>query len=195
MLLDYARKSARARLGLLFRVDTVRQKLILVERCGHAPQYTLPSGHVEIGLNGLFGSALLQGGLLSVADSYSVAQSLPAEHSWTWHGGRVVMSAIETIMSDVKGVMVLCAGPKASKTPLTIDMEREVLLCTSLLATYLGGDREENALIEERALALPSVVPVIMGAGDASVPQVVITTAGDADNTGVPPQPHTTPAP
>ena len=173
MLLDYARKSARARLGLLFRVDTARQKLILVEQCGHAPQYTLPSEHVEIGLNGLFGSALHQSGLLSVADSYSVAQSLPAEHSWTWHGGRVVMSAIETIMSDVKGVMVLCAGPKASKTPLTIDMEREVLLCTSLLATYLGGDREEGAL------ALPSVVPVITTAGDASVP----------------PQPHTTPAP
>ncbi|TMF49249.1 MAG: hypothetical protein E6I32_06020 [Chloroflexi bacterium] len=184
MLLDYARKSARARLGLLFRVDTARQKLILVEQCGHAPQYTLPSEHVEIGLNGLFGSALHQGGLLSVADSYSVAQSLPAEHSWTWHGGRVVMSAIETIMSDVKGVMVLCAGPKASKTPLTIDMEREVLLCTSLLATYLGGDREEGAL------ALPSMVPVITMAGDASVPQV--TTAGDAS---VPPQPHTTPAP
>src|SRR5947209_1217002 len=179
MLLDYARKSARARLGLLFRVDTARQKLILVEQCGHAPQYTLPSEHVEIGLNGLFGSALLQGGLLSVADSYSVAQSLPAEHSWTWHGGRVVMSAIETIMSDVKGVMVLCAGPKASKTPLTIDMEREVLLCTSLLATYPGGDREESPSIEEGALALPSVVPVITMAGDASVP----------------PSPHTTSAP
>ena len=37
---------------------------------------------------------------------------------------------------------------------------------------------------------MPSVVPVITMAGDASVPQV--TTAGDAS---VPPQPHTTPAP
>ena len=179
MLLDYARKSARARLGLLFRVDTARQRLILVEQCGYAPQYALPSEHVEIGLNGLFGTALHQGGLLSVADSYSVDQSLPAEHSWTWHEGRVVMSAIETIMSDVKGVMVLCAGPKASKTPLTIDMEREVLLCTSLLAMYLGGGGEESTSAGVGALASPSEVPVITTAGDASVPS----------------QPHTAPAP
>ena len=181
MLLDYARKSARARLGLLFRVNTASQKLILVEQCGHAPQYALPSEHVEIGLNGLFGSALHQGGLLSVADSYSVAQSLPAEHSWTWRGGRVVMSAIETIKSDVKGVMVLCAGPKASKTPLTIDIEREVLLCTSLLATYLGGDGEESTSVE-----------VGVGVVQGEMQEVAILPAGDAS---VPSQPHTTPAP
>src|SRR5450759_4891299 len=119
-LLDYARKSARARLGLLFRVDTLARQLVLVEQCGHAhaPLPAYPTGRSPVPLHGLFGAALHHQGLLRIPDTYNDPRSLPAERSWTWPNGQVQLCAIGTTSTrpGPQGVMVLCNTPDISDT-------------------------------------------------------------------------------
>ncbi len=100
LLLNYARKSTGARLGLLLRVDEPGQKFILLEQCGQSPHATR-AGQTHIALSGLFGMALHQPGLLEVSDSYSDPRSLPGERGWTWRGGRVLICAVGSDTSDI----------------------------------------------------------------------------------------------
>ncbi|HLX58496.1 MAG TPA: LuxR C-terminal-related transcriptional regulator [Ktedonobacteraceae bacterium] len=159
LLLDYARKSAGARLGLLFRVDTPGQQLMLLERCGRPPRQEHLSEHTHIMLDGLFGTVLHHQGVLQVSDSYSDPRSLPVERSWTWRGGRVHICAVGTgsAISDSLGVMVLCAGPIASETPVKAHAESEMMICAALLGVYLED---------------VSVYTDEVRAGDASVPSL-----------------------
>jgi signal transduction histidine kinase/DNA-binding CsgD family transcriptional regulator len=157
MLLDYARKSARARLGLLFRIDMLARQLVLVEQCGRAPLPEYPSEYTHIPLHGLFGTAQHQQGLLRIPDTYSDPRSLPIERSWTWQGGQVQLCAIGTTSTrpGPRDVMVLCAAPETPETFETLDTsvtaqaDSEILICAILLGAYLeDGSEETRAAIE-----------------------------------------------
>ena len=160
-LLDYAHKSARARLGLLFRVDTTAHQLILVEQCGHAPLTAYPTAHSPVPLHGLFGAALHQQGLLRFPDMYNDPRSLPAEKSWTWPNGQVQLCAIGTPSTrpGPKGVMVLCNTPdipetfETSDTSATAQADSEILICAVLLGAYLEDHSEgtQAAIDRERS--------------------------------------------
>lgn len=155
VLLDYARKQAGARLGLLFRVDELARQLVLVERCGHAPLHTPCSEQAHIPLDGLFGSALTQQGLLHVFDSYNDSRSLPQERSWMWQGGQVRLAAVGAARTTPasRGVIVLCSepgAPEASETVVTEQVEREILICAVLLGTYLEDAAEETRVAIDR---------------------------------------------
>lgn len=155
-LLDYARKRAGARLGLLFRVDTPARQLVLVERCGRAPLHRNHAEGVHIPLDGLFSAPLSRQGLLRIADAYSDARSLPQERSWTWQGGQVWLCATGAgrTKPGARGVMVLCSEPGASETADTMlvlreaQAEREILLCAVLLGAYLEDGAEETRVAE-----------------------------------------------
>ncbi len=147
-LLDFARKRARAQLGLLFRNDS--GELMLVERCGQAPQnQSLPVGAVLSG-DGLFGSARGQSGLVSRIADHADPACLPAERAWTWHNGRILLCAIATSESAESplAIMALCTRPQASAKPLSRSAEQDILLCAALLASYVedtGQYTTENA--------------------------------------------------
>ncbi len=163
MLLDYARKSARARLGLLFRVDTLTRQLVLVEQCGYAPLPANPTEHSPITLHGLFGAAQHHQGLLRIPDTYNDPRSLPAERSWTWPGGQVQLCAIGRPGSQ--GVMVLCNTTDisdtsdtsdtfdTSDTSVTAQADNEILICAVLLGAYLEDHSEvtQAAIDRERS--------------------------------------------
>ena len=156
ILLDYARKSARARLGLLFRVDTLARQLILVEQCGHAPLPEYSAEHSSIPLHGLFGTALHQQGLLHIPDTYNDPRSLPAERSWTWPDGQIQLCAIggASTKPGSQGVMVLCNTPdipETSATSATLETaQSEILICAVLLGTYLEDTSEETQVAIDR---------------------------------------------
>lgn len=136
-LLDFARKRARAQLGLLFRYDS--GELTLLEHCGQAPQnQSLPGGAVLSG-DGLFGSARGQSGLVSKFADHADLRCLPAERALTWHNGRILLSAIATSESSESplAIMALCARPQASAKPLSRAAEQDILLCAALLASYV----------------------------------------------------------
>ena len=152
LLLDYARKSACARLGLLFRVDGLARQLVLVERCGRAPLHKHSSEYAHIPLNGLFGAALHQQGLLRVSDVYSDPRSLPEEQSLSWRGGQVLLCAagIHSKSSSTQGVMVLCAEPGTTEMPVMAQAESEILICAALLGAYLEDASEETLAAIDR---------------------------------------------
>jgi signal transduction histidine kinase/DNA-binding CsgD family transcriptional regulator len=164
MLLDYARKSARARLGLLFRIDTPASQLVLVEQCGRAPLPEYPSEYTHIPLHGLFGTAQHQQGLLRIPDTYNDQRSLPIERSWTWQGGQVQLCAIGTTSTrpGSRGVMVLCTAPDTPETfetfvtfetldtSVTAQADSEILICAVLLGAYLEDGSEETRTAIER---------------------------------------------
>ncbi len=158
MLLDYARKSARARLGLLFRVDTLARQLMLVEQCGHAPLPAYPTGLSPIPLHGLFGAALHQQGLLRIPDTYNDPRSLPAERSWAWPDGQVQLCAIggASARPGLQGVMVLCTAPdipetfETSDTSVTAQAGSEILICAVLLGAYLEDHAESTQVAIDR---------------------------------------------
>ncbi|HKV59730.1 MAG TPA: LuxR C-terminal-related transcriptional regulator [Ktedonobacteraceae bacterium] len=155
LLLDYARKSVRARLGLLLRVDILARQLVLVERCGRAPLNAHLSAFTHISLDGLFSAALNQQGLLRVADIYSDPRSLPEEQSQAWQGGQVLLCAVGTLSksSGAPGVMVLCAEPHPSDpagTLVTAQGESEMLICAALLGAYLEDTSEETLAAVDR---------------------------------------------
>lgn len=146
-LLDYARKCAGARLGLLFRVDTQFRQLALLERCGRSPRHEHLTEQAHIPLAGLFSAPFSQPGLLHVPDVYDDSRSLPQERSWTWQGGQVYVCATGAFRSNpgARGVMVLCSEPGVSAaTVLTEQAEREILICAALLSAYLEDDPEET---------------------------------------------------
>ncbi len=152
VLLDYARKCAGTRLGLLFRVDTSARQLALVERCGRAPLHKHLAGYTHIPLDGLFSTALSQQNLLRVSDAYSDTRSLSQERSWMWQGGQVwlcVAGAVRTKPS-ARGVLVLCSEPGASDAALEAQEEREILICAVLLGAYLEDGAEETRTAIER---------------------------------------------
>lgn len=156
ILLDYARQSARAGLGLLFRIDMLARQLVLVEQCGHAPRHEYSSEYTHIPLHGLFGAALQQQGLLRIPDTYNYPHSLPAERSWTWPGEQVQLCAIGTTSTrpEPQGVMVLCAAPETPETFATSDTsvtaQSEILICAVLLAAYMEDSSEETRTAIER---------------------------------------------
>ena len=157
-LLDYARRSAHARLGLLFRVDTLARQLILVEQCGHASLPVSPNAHSRIPLHGLFGIALHQQGLRHIPDTHNDPRSLPAERSWTWPRGHVQLCATGTTSTrpGPQGVMVLCTTPDTTATSetsgasLTGPADSEILICAILLGAYLEDDSEVTQIAVER---------------------------------------------
>lgn len=154
-LLDYARKQANARLGLLFRVDTLVPQLTLVERCGRAPLQKHHSANTSIPLDGLFGVPLFQQGLLAVSDTYRDSRSLPQERSWTWQAGQVYLCAAGAVQAKTgaRGVIVLCSEPDTPETPyaaLTEQAEREILICAVLLGAYLENDTQETRAAIDR---------------------------------------------
>ena len=157
LLLNYARRCTGARLGLLFRIDASTRQLALVEQCGQPPRREYLSEYTRIDMHGLFGAALHHQGVLEILDSYSDPRSLPVERGWTWRGGRVQIcaagSASGSDIAEAQGIMVLCAGQKASETPVTEQAESEVLICAALLAAFLEdtpeeGDREGQGFLE-----------------------------------------------
>lgn len=158
VLLDYARKCAGARLGLLFRVDTQARQLALVERCGRAPLHKHLAEQAHIPLDGLFAAPLSQQGLLRVCDAYSDSRSLAQERSWTWQRGQVYLCATGAIRANhgARGVMVLSNEPgvsDATDTMLAEQAEREILICAALLGAYLEDGVEETraAIARERS--------------------------------------------
>jgi signal transduction histidine kinase/DNA-binding CsgD family transcriptional regulator len=157
LLLDYARKSASARLGLLFRVDMRAHQLVLVERCGRAPLHELPSEYTPIALDGLFSAALHQQGILRVSDVYSDPRGLPGERNWTWRGGQVLLCAVgaNSMATGARGVMALCSDRQisdtsdTSDTSVTTQAESEILICAALLGAYLeDGDSYSHEEIQ-----------------------------------------------
>lgn len=154
-LLDYARKQAGARLGLLFRVNILARQMTLVVRCGRAPLHTPRSEQVHFPLDGLFGAALSQQGVLRISDTYSDSRSLSQERSWTWQGGQVRLCAVGAAWTKPgpRGVIVLCSepgAPEASDAALTEQAEREILICAVLLGTYLEDGAEETRVAIDR---------------------------------------------
>ncbi len=157
-LLDYARKRANARLGLLFRVDPLARQLVLVERCGRAPLHTHRSDNPCIPPGGLFSAPLSQPGLLCISDAYSDSRSLPQEQGWMWQGGKVRLctaGALQT-KAGARGVMVLCSEPGVPEKPdadLSEQAEREILICAVLLGAYLedGAEETQAAIARERS--------------------------------------------
>jgi signal transduction histidine kinase/DNA-binding CsgD family transcriptional regulator len=154
-LLDYARKCAGARLGLLFRVDTHTRQLALLERCGRAPLQKHLAEHAHIPLDGLFSVPFSQPGLLRVPDAYDDSRSLSQEQSWTWQGGQVHICATGAFRSNhsARGVIVLCsepAAPGAIDTTLAEQAEREILICAALLGAYLEDEPEETRAAIDR---------------------------------------------
>lgn len=135
-LLDFARKRARAQLGLLFRYDS--GELMLVEHCGRAPHnLSIPAGATLSG-DGLFGSARGRSGLVSMIADHADLGCLPAERAWTWHNGRILLCAVATSAATEAplAVMALCARPQVSLKPLSRQAEQDILLCAVLLASY-----------------------------------------------------------
>ncbi|HEY6540790.1 MAG TPA: hybrid sensor histidine kinase/response regulator transcription factor, partial [Ktedonobacteraceae bacterium] len=158
VLLDYARKRAGARLGLLFRVDTSARQLALVERCGRAPLHKHLAEHAHIPLDGLFSMALSQQDLLCVSDASSDTRSLSQERSWMWQGGQVWLCVAGAVRAKpgARGVLVLCSepgAPGASDAVLTEQVEREILICAVLLGVYLedGAGETRAAIDRERS--------------------------------------------
>jgi signal transduction histidine kinase/DNA-binding CsgD family transcriptional regulator len=159
-LLDYARKSAGARLALLFRVDVPAGQLALVEHCGQAPHHKNLSEHTHIPLDGLFSVPLSERGLLRVVDAYHDPRSLPAERSWTWQGGQVQLCATSagSTRPGAQGILVLCSDPDLTVTSdttatfgttVTAQAESEILICAVLLGAYLeDGSEETRAAID-----------------------------------------------
>ncbi|MGH2494701.1 MAG: LuxR C-terminal-related transcriptional regulator [Ktedonobacteraceae bacterium] len=155
LLLDYARNSVCARSGLLLRVDTLARQLVLVECCGRAPLHEHPSAFTHIPLDGLFSAALHQQGLLRISDIYSDPRSLPEEQSQAWQGGQVLLCAVGTRSKNsvAPGVMVLCAAPGTpgtTETPVTAQMESEILICAALLGAYMEDSSEETQAAVDR---------------------------------------------
>ncbi len=146
-LLEYARKHARARLGLLFSYDPAGQRLVLVEQCGHPPQTQAISANSALAASGLFGSALLHSGLANIAGRDEDPRCLPIERDWTWRGGHILLCPVGAppAGSPAQGVMALCFEPKASTKPtkptkpMAKQVEQDILLCAVLLASYLDG--------------------------------------------------------
>ena len=158
VLLDYARKRAGARLGLLFRIDALAEQLALVERCGRVPLYTRHSARVHVPLDGLFGTAFSQSGLLLVFDTFSDPRSLPQERVLTWQQGQVYLCAVGAARTkpEALGMMALCREPGAPGVPdavLSEQVEREILICAVLLGAYLEDSTEgmQAAIDRERS--------------------------------------------
>ncbi|HEV2579811.1 MAG TPA: hypothetical protein VGT44_03070, partial [Ktedonobacteraceae bacterium] len=153
ILLDQARKRARARLGLLFLLDPAG--LLLVEQCGHAPRRLAARDGAPIPVDGLFGAALREQGLLSINENDDDPRILPAERAWMWHGGRVLLCAVgvgaaldEAIdgtgrQETRRGVMALFTDAHVPAGALSEKAEQDILLCAALLGSYL--DVEEVA--------------------------------------------------
>ena len=155
LLLDYARKRARARLGLLFIFDPARQKLLLIEQIGQAPRRMSESDAAEIAPGGLFGIALQQQRLISINEGDHDARALPAEQAFMWPDGQVLLCAVGVVAREDanaapgeprpqdqrQGVMVLCAGPRATTAPAPLlkHVEQDILLCSALLGSYLDA--------------------------------------------------------
>ncbi len=161
LLLDYARKRARARLGLLFSFDPLRQKLLLIEQTGQAPHRSLKSDTSEIAPGGLFGATLQQQGLIRIAGGDHDPRTLPAEQAFMWRDGQVLLCAVGVVArEDInaapgeprpqdrrQGVMVLCAGPRPSTAPVLLlkYAEQDILLCSALLGSYLDASHPPDA--------------------------------------------------
>ncbi len=161
LLLDYARKRARARLGLLFVFDPARQKLLLIEQIGQAPHRTSESDATEIATEGLFGATLQQQRLISITAGDHDPRALPAELAFMWRDGQVLLCAVGVVArEDVnatpgeprprdrhQGVMVLCAAPRVSTppAPLLKHAEQDILLCSALLGSYLDDPHPPDA--------------------------------------------------
>ena len=143
-LLDFARKRARAQLGLLFRYDS--GELTLLERCGQAPQNQLLSVGTVLSGGGLFGSVRGQSGLVSRIADHADLGYLPAERAWTWHNGRILLCAIATSESSESplAIMALCSRPQVSAKPLSRAAEQDILLCAALLASYVEDTRQHT---------------------------------------------------
>lgn len=156
ILLEYARKSSGAQLGLLFLVDKERQGLTLLEQAGrhYIDSDSSPCDiHTFVPLNGLFGSALHAQRLVNIADIASDPRSLEEERYWAEPGSHVILSPVGTAArrGGAQGVLVLCFSPShkqgsqergdqaASKNALIYDATREgnLLICVSLLSAYL----------------------------------------------------------
>lgn len=147
MLLDYARKSCGARLALLFALDQERQALILLAYAGRPPHpssFASETVLMELPLQGLFASVLQKQGFVDIPDISREALSLPEERFYTWPRGRVLLHALR--QGQRQGVLVFCFSPSGTSTLSDAQVQNELLICTSLLSTYLMREDEYQAL-------------------------------------------------
>ena len=141
MLLDYARKSCGARLGLLFTLDQDRQVLTLLEKAGrhpHPSSLSPSTDPIELPLNGLFGSVLEQPGFVDIPDISRNELSLPEERAFAWPHGRVLLRGLH--QGQLQGVLVFSFSPAGSRALLAGLSEEELLICASLLSAYMLKD-------------------------------------------------------
>jgi signal transduction histidine kinase/DNA-binding CsgD family transcriptional regulator len=157
MLLDYARKSCGARLGLLFTLDQDRQVLTLLEKAGRHPHPSSLSPEddlVELPLSGLFGSVLERQGFVDIPDISRNELSLPEERVFAWPHGRVLLSGLH--QGQHQGVLVFSFSPAGARTLQGSRSEEEMLICTSLLSAYMIKD---EAFQPVRKISEPSEQP------------------------------------
>lgn len=141
MLLDYARKICGARLALLFLLARDRQVLTLLEYSGRHPSSFSPENSpLTLSLQGLFASVLQEQDFLDIPDISRNALSLPEERAWAWPRSRVLLHALR--QGQCQGVLVFCFGPSGARSSLTTEMQNELLICLSLLSSYLGAGEE-----------------------------------------------------
>lgn len=146
LLLDHARKSAGARLALLLRYDETSQQLLPVEQRGTLPR---DASSRPLPIHGLFGNALHTPNPRQFTDIADDPRSLPEERALTWRDGNVLLCQI----GSGQGVMVLCSGPKTSIDAISNEAEQELIICASLLASYLvdaPGDTGAENLPDNR---------------------------------------------
>jgi signal transduction histidine kinase len=149
LLLEYARKSCGARLALLFALERERQALTLLDHSGrhpHPSSFSPEVAAIEIPLHGLFASALRQWGLIDIPDIARDPLALPEERTFAWPHGRVLLHALR--QGQRQGVLVFCFSPASARATSTTQAQEDLLICASLLSTYLG---------KEEAQPLPSL--------------------------------------
>jgi signal transduction histidine kinase/DNA-binding CsgD family transcriptional regulator len=106
---------------------------------------------IEVPLNGLFGSALRIPGLQYIPDMYGDPRTLEEEMYWIWRDGPGIVTAVGMGRTavDARGVLVLSFGPEQAAIDMQTLEEGDLLICISLLSTYLTASNEKDALEEE----------------------------------------------
>lgn len=147
LLLDYIRHSSSAQLAVMFAHNRQQKALLQVARSGRGPASTnkMRIARRQIPVDGLFADVLTRREPLYI--SSNDARLLPQERAWLWPDGHARLYILRTgsRANDNEGVLLLSYQPHKDDQPETFD-ESAVLICSTLLTSYLSDNNDKNEI-------------------------------------------------
>ncbi|HTK10724.1 MAG TPA: LuxR C-terminal-related transcriptional regulator [Ktedonobacteraceae bacterium] len=163
LLLHYIRTVTDAQCVALFVLDKMQQKFVLLtydglrrRSEGLASATRPPDASSTIPSHGPFGAALNVQGLLTIPDLSADEHSLAEERMWSFPGGRTILSPIRenNLANSQIGLLVIAFPADTESTHADkggdtqtfepIENEGDILVCITLLSTYLSPLEQES---------------------------------------------------